>query len=476
MADPSLENDDVLTAEAVVLVEEPDPKEIVLRIKAEEDTIDISRETKQAMVTAIEINANQSTLFFKCLYVITAACKMLNVDLYAYCFPQTDEALEEFDWNEVVPGRIETYPKGVKPTTRDFVMVAALHGICKEEKDKEAIALGFPKSGVQSYITFKQKWNHIRFWCSVYRHMNPTMNPETVLALMQVELKLCTSVVKIEEAIKDSITKHIVKLKREAKKIREQKEVEVQLNQVLEDERQADEELQEVVDLEAELAKEREEVVDESAQIVHGTRRQREQRKAAALLDIQRKEQEVQEGKTKTQQLKEELAEKKQELQKRKAISELPLAVKMNKKNNKPVKVAKRHDKVRLNEAITPRKVYGLDGPDWKPPTRTAEGIFEGPGERWEQKSCGKIHLLIQLSRFLKEAGLVELPPTFETVMEFIGADSDTGEKNLAFFDRVFIHLIALMLKRYMYVTLVFQMVVLCCQGTNFVMHAQVYE
>jgi hypothetical protein len=92
----------VLDAKVERVAQVLDGNEIVLHIKYEGETIEVTRKTKQSMVLAIDANSNQLTLFFKCQFVIQAVCDMLGYEFLDYSFPDSED--EGFDWNQVVPG------------------------------------------------------------------------------------------------------------------------------------------------------------------------------------------------------------------------------------------------------------------------------------------------------------------------------------------------------------------------------------
>ena len=152
-------SDDETVLEATVesLVTAPDPNEIAARVTLGCESIDVTRKAKESMSTALDAMANQPTVFFKCEFAVRAVTEILGVDMLEYSMPQTSETLAAFDWEAVVAGRIDTYPQGESPTDTQFSKVRSVHTLVKEEKDAQAQAMGLPKSGVQSYCTYKQR-------------------------------------------------------------------------------------------------------------------------------------------------------------------------------------------------------------------------------------------------------------------------------------------------------------------------------
>ena len=186
-------------AEVTVLEEAPNPDEIVLDVSLGGEILHVTRAAKASMGSALDAVANQPTVYFRCRFAVGAVTDILSVDMNEYSMPQTEEDLKAFDWDSLVPGRKDTYPQGTPPTDNDFAKVKAVHGIVREEKDKEARVRGLPKSGVQSYCTYKQRWKQWRDICAVYRHMEPIMELPTVAALIMGRLKLCNSLTAIDE-------------------------------------------------------------------------------------------------------------------------------------------------------------------------------------------------------------------------------------------------------------------------------------
>jgi hypothetical protein len=272
----------------------------------------------------------------------------------------------------------------IQPSAEEFAKVRALHQEVKQEKDKEARDRGFPKSSVQAYSTLQQKWKHWTFWTAVYKEMNPEMSLQTLFDLMKYELKQCASVSAVEDVLKNSIMRHIAKLKREARKLWEQESVSAELEALHEEEKKAEDNLQLVQAAEADVVEEKRELESQ----YNSTRGQQRAQEGLEMDAILEKEKSIVEEKKAALKTKKELDEKKQALSKRKKIIERILPTdKLNKKTNKLVKRAKHNDPLLLNEAPTPQKVAEMDGVDMKPPTCLECGKFEDPGPQWHQEN-----------------------------------------------------------------------------------------
>jgi hypothetical protein len=140
--------------------------------------------------------------------------KILGVDMLEYSMPQTADYMESIDWTKVTPGRKETYPEAVPPSDADFKVVKTVHEAVRKENDAAAIANGLPKSGVQPYNTYKQRWKQWRDIMAVFCTMNPTYDLALVEATARGCLKLCKSENAVLEVIEEEVKKHIAKIKR----------------------------------------------------------------------------------------------------------------------------------------------------------------------------------------------------------------------------------------------------------------------
>ena len=194
---------------------------------------------KESMGSALDAVASQPTVFFRCHCAVKAVTDVLGVDMLEYSMPQTQEELDEFDWDNLTPGRKETYPTVSQPSEEDFEKVRSAHQFVKKEKDTQARAMGLPKSGVQSYCTYKQRWKQWQDLCAVYRHINQAVDLSLVQTIMAGRLKLCNSLNAIDDVVQEDLVKYINKCKREAKKEEEKKAIQDVLIVIIEEETEA---------------------------------------------------------------------------------------------------------------------------------------------------------------------------------------------------------------------------------------------
>mgnify|MGYP000313952848 CR=1 FL=1 len=59
--------------------------------------------------------------------------------------PQSSEKIASFNWDTLIIGRPKTHPRCKRPADPEFAKVRSVHGVCKEEKDKEARSHGLPQ-------------------------------------------------------------------------------------------------------------------------------------------------------------------------------------------------------------------------------------------------------------------------------------------------------------------------------------------
>ena len=440
MADGNVE----ATATSLENRPEEDQDEKVIQVSYGQEDLLVSRRAKQSMRFAIDAMTNQPTIFFRCRYAVEAVCDILGKNVADYSFTQSQEDLHSFDWKSVEPGVKETYPEGKRPTDAEFEKVRSVYELVKEEKDAEARALGRPKSGVQSYITFKQRWKQWRDLSSVYMHMNPVLNHSVILDLMAAELKLCKSMGEIEEVVKLAVKKYIAKVKRDAKKAQDRATVYTRLAEVQAESVEAKAAL---ADAQTELdliVQEKEEVIQASqAQSEGRTRLNRAAKRKVredAIAEVEDREREFAEELEAAQQRERELLEEEKQLRERQAeVERVEVSVPAKKKT-------KRSDTALLDEEPSPRTKAEKRGDAWKPPTRLATKAvkFSAPGEKWKRESVEKVCLLNTLAQHLRAAGMLEQPIAFRTVMDFVGIDERKEEYD--FNARVFIHLVALVL------------------------------
>jgi len=418
-----------------------DPDEIVITVDVGGVPLEVSRKAKNSMSSAQDAMASQPTVFYKCDFAITAVTDILKYDKLQFSFPFSEETINSFDWDSVIVGRSDSYPKGKQPETDEFAKVMSVHGLVKEEKDAQARAMGVVKSGVQSYCTYKQRWKQWRDICAVYRFMNPSMQIQTVYDLIKGRIKHCGSLGEINDKIDEDVQKHINKLKRETSK----RDKEARLQKELEDaeaaRQQAAAEIEESKQQESKIQEETQEIQNATYE---GSRSQSAAARTAALEAKKAEADTLKEKQAEAKKQAAEQAKKKRELQK--ALNEQRKVVVVD--DEPKTKKLKRNDTSLLKGAITPRKKAELDGDGWKPPTKqdSAKPVFDPPGNLWLQDSQKKLKLLFSLARELKAEDLLEPPLAFPTLMDFIGADS--LDVSLSFHDRVFLYLNALVLSQ----------------------------
>ena len=191
---------------------------VVAKVTFGSDTFDVTKDELQTMKEAVEAIRSTPTLYQKLWIVMTSVSKILRVSLLEYTFPESSDVLEAFDWNFVIPGRKDTYPKAVTPTVTEYERVRTIHRLVKEDKDKGIRTTQFGNSGVQAYGTFRQKWQLWRELHAVVRYIERNGTRQMVYDLCNVELKNATSSEAMWTIIHKLVDAHITKLKRESKK------------------------------------------------------------------------------------------------------------------------------------------------------------------------------------------------------------------------------------------------------------------
>lgn len=109
-----------VTTELVTAVE---PSEKVIQINLNGNVFFVSQKAKESMALSMEAIASQPTVFFRCKNVAKAVCDILGEDFDEYSLPQTEEEIQGFDWDNVIPGDANTYPKEHVPSKEDFQRV-----------------------------------------------------------------------------------------------------------------------------------------------------------------------------------------------------------------------------------------------------------------------------------------------------------------------------------------------------------------
>ena len=138
------------------LLPAPDANEMVIEVTDGLGSFQVTRDARDSMSYALDSMANQPTVYYRCKFAIIAVAKILKVDMLQYSMPQLPADLSTFSWDRVTIGDWDTYPKGNSPSKEEFAKVKSVHEAVKAEKDAEARKRGLSKSGVQSYVTYKQ--------------------------------------------------------------------------------------------------------------------------------------------------------------------------------------------------------------------------------------------------------------------------------------------------------------------------------
>ena len=125
-----------------------------------------------------------------------------------------------------------------------------------------------------------------------------------------------------------------------------------------------------------------------------------------------------------------------EKLEKEKREAEKALAAVANKK-------LKRNDTSRLDDSLTPLQKAAKD-PAWSPPVYVPRKKCGKPGSKWERDSCRKLELLASFQSQMKQDGLLSKTLTFATVAELL----DLHDTNSTFDERVFMHLLCLLLNQ----------------------------
>lgn len=283
MADDST----MVEAEATSLMEDADLTQNAVEITFGHNKILVTLAAKQSMSTAIDAMSNQPTTYFKCRFAVKAVTDILGVDFLNYSMPQGDEL--DCDWDDVIPGRKDTYPTGKDPTESEFATVRSVHALVKGEKDEEAKRMGLPKSGVQSYITYKQRWKQWRDIFGVYGRMNRGMDLKVLDDLVMGRLKLCKSIGEIDEMIAEDIKKYKAKLYRESRKRKQARELQEQLAAKELEEEEARTKAEQAEEARAKLVEEQREI---EKQVFTGRRSEAAKARSDAMKEKKRRKRE----------------------------------------------------------------------------------------------------------------------------------------------------------------------------------------
>lgn len=207
---------------ATSLLQAPADDAQVIRVDYKEEgkaSLYVTQKAKISMSYSMDAMANQPTIFYKMDYVMQAVADACDKDKLEMSFPQTPELLGDFNWDTVLIGRTETHFSGTTPEKEICKQVRAVHKAVKDEKDEEARARGLPKSGVQAWTTYAQRWREWRDLCAVYRSMYPDETKQMVCDQIKSQCKMLTSIDKIyTDAVAIEVKKHIDKMKRDDRK------------------------------------------------------------------------------------------------------------------------------------------------------------------------------------------------------------------------------------------------------------------
>jgi hypothetical protein len=421
------------------LIEPPMPELTAAKIHYGEEVIDVNQRAMEAMRDSFRALENKPTPYFKQKYVMTAVVQILGKNLLEYMMPQSQDQLKDFDWNQVVPEGPQTYPQPVQPDPADFAKVKAIHRLVQEEQTEKAKAIGLPSGGIQSYSTYLQRWQQGREIHAIYRAMNPEYSLQMVADLVAAQLKLCKSLAKQYDVIKDDIFAHIQKLKNANRKREKLQQVEQDLARAQAQEEAARQRALKLQDDEARLLEEKQQIEETPAEEMGArmTRYRRQpdndRRKKLALEAKERETVKVVQAREAAEKLAADKSKEKAQLQKERQQAE---------SLDQPArKRTKRNSVERLTVKLTPREIFVNDGDDWLPPTRDGT-VYSEPGRKWTDDAIYKLSLLTQLRLHL--VGLLGHPLNLTNLMAFI----DPDDIEVGFEDKVFIYLMALILRQ----------------------------
>lgn len=416
-----------------------DVNEIVFRIEVGGEVHTVTRKAKESMSMAQDAMANRPTTFYKCQHAMIAVCDILEVDFLEYTMPKSKEELNSIDWENVDPLKMDTWPVAEQPSSKDFERVRLVHKIVKDEKDELAKSKGIPKSDVQSYISYKQRWKQFRDFGLLYHAMNLQLQKKTILDIMTIKLKYCTSLEKIQNEIAKDIKSHKNRLNKEKAQRQRQKELENQLAAIANEEEEAKAEIEKVDEELVAIQEQQQEIENVPLGRTRGS--STEQAKAIAE---KRAQEEATRKKLEEAKCKQKEKEKARlDLQKRKNDAAAPPPPPSK------VKRLKRNDTTLLNQELKPREKALSLGDAWLPPIRDAENrtiSYLDGGSEWVKLSIQKSNLLIRLAAELATEQLIDQSLQFHTFLSFIGVDEDDFEFDMDFDDRVFLYVVALIL------------------------------
>jgi len=431
---------------ATSLVQDPAADEQVIRIDYDggKQSVFVTQKAKKSMSCSMDAMANQPTIFYKMDFIMQAVADAIEEDKIDISFPQTPEALQEFDWNDVIIGRKDTYFKQTQPEAEAFTKVHAVHTAVKAEKDEEARAMGLPKSGVQAWSTYYQRWREWRELCAVFRSLYPNETKEMVYNRIKGQCKMMSSLDKIYTGVVSlEIKRHLDRLKREDRKRRAVEKVEAELEKTEEDQEKAAAKIKEAKAKQALLQQDLKNIKTAQYQ---GTKKS----KAKAKKDDQKaKSEEIKKAKAAAVKASKLAKEKEKQVnalkRQAKEIEEAAALAPLKKPK------FKRNDISMLDMDPVPSKRVELDGDGWKPPIRNKDKkgpvAYHNPGNKWAAESKEKLNLLFAMARVLAADGVMQPSMTFQTFVSFVVPNC---AYTFDFNGRVFIYLVALILNQKM--------------------------
>lgn len=439
--------DDESVGKATSLVKSPSDDDQVIRVVFDgndgKPTFFVTEKARKSMSSSMDAMANQPTIFFKMDFIMQAVADAIEKDKVEISFPHTPEQVQAFDWDNVIIGRKDTYMAQIKPDKDVFTKVHAVHIAVKDEKDKQAKKMGLPKSGVQAWSTYYQRWREWRELCAVYRSMYPDETKEMVYDRIKGRCKLLSSLDKIyTDAVAIDMKRHLDKLKREDRSARVAGKIEVEIEKT-----EADKEAATAQEATAEsnLEQLQQELTALSTAQYAGSKKE----KAKARRDDKKEKNNQIKAAKKAKAKASKTAKEKEKQAKslKRQAEEIAEAAAVKDTPKKPK--YRRNDISMLDVDPVPSKRVELDGDNWKPPIRNkgkkGPVAYNRPGNKWAEESRRKVLLLFALARALASDGVMQPPMTFHTLMEFI-------EPNCAYqfnFDgRVFIYLVALIVNQ----------------------------
>jgi hypothetical protein len=443
-----------------ILVNEPSDTEIVLQVQHGSDTVPVTRKALNSLKNALDVNANKLSPFFQYKFAIIAVTDILGVDLLEYSMPQAQADFDQYNWDRAEIGRFDTYPKAPQPDQKHFDIVSQIYKQLKDQKEAEVAAAGFSgRSAFQSYITYKQKWKLWRDLMAVYRHMQPDAPLADVEATARFRLKLCGSRGEIEFKVQEDVGKFLKKRRTRINKEAAHAQAQAAVQQANNEAEQAHNAAQEAREQQERLQADADRLAAQRAQQVLENQRIRDREvrvsRRAAQAQEQKKVEEARklaiQAAAKQKQKEQETKQKEQEAKEREAsLQQQELDESSEEEvitNKRKRQSAKSAQAACLNDMslLTPRGKAAKFGDAWFPPqlSATAHG-YDKPGPKWAAESLKKLNLLKALHLRLKTRGEIGQTMSFVTLMEFLG-DGDGG---FSYGDRVFMYLVALMLKK----------------------------